>query len=58
VKTECGWKLAQACADLDQAQPQGVELHPRGIAESLNEPPTERVQQPVGRRMQQQAEGI
>jgi hypothetical protein len=58
VKTECAWKLAQACADLDEAESEGVELYPRRIADGLDEPPAERIQQPVGGCMQQQTEGI
>jgi hypothetical protein len=35
VKTECAWELEQACADLNQAELQDVELYPRRIERAL-----------------------
>src|SRR5581483_4712857 len=47
-------ELADAASDLEQAEAQGVELH-TGRARR-DEPATERVQQPVGRGVEEQAE--
>ena len=48
-------QLADATADLEEAQPEGVNLH--GAARAvLDQPVSQRIEQPVGRGMQQAAE--
>jgi hypothetical protein len=46
--------LPDPAADLDQAQPRRVQLHPRNF--EFGQPTADRVEQPAGRPVQQEAE--
>src|SRR5579884_3663952 len=48
--------LADAAAELEQVQPQGVELV--GGGGRVGEPATQGVEQPIGGGMEQEAEGV
>lgn len=51
-------QLAKARSDLDQAESQGVELDPGSVADGLDQPGTQGIQQPVGRGVHEQTEGV
>ncbi len=52
VHPDYGEQLAHPAADLDESQTQRVQLHPSGTR--YDELPAQSVQQPVGRRVQQE----
>src|SRR5207248_4873327 len=56
MESEAARQFADASADLEQAQAQGVELEVGGRTEALDQPVAKGMQQPVGSGMQQQPE--
>jgi hypothetical protein len=43
VETECVGKFPETRADLDQAEPQGIELNVGGVADGLDQPTPQRI---------------